>query len=323
MSLEVVDLGGLATFQDGGRLGWRRFGVPASGPMDWFAHRAANALVGNSPGAAAIELGLGEITLRATSDCVVAAAGAGYEMSTSIWTFPLWCAIRVRGGEILRLKKTSPGNWVYLAVAGGFEVEPVLGSRSTYPRGGLGRMLQTGERLKVGKPARPLDALAARTLSPGKRCMYGQSLVVDVILGPQAERFDPRGIETLLESEYTLSASFDRMGYRLEGSAIANGGGADLISEGMVPGSVQVPANGLPIVMMADGPTTGGYPKIACVARADLPRLAQCEPGLSRIRFRATTVEAAQARYRQLDGGLEAGIVAGDDWQDFVELNSL
>ena len=124
--------------------------------------------------------------------------------------------------------------------------------------------------------------------------------MIEVIAGPQQERFTEDGIQTFYGSEYTLSKSFDRMGYRLEGNPISHAGSADLISEGMTMGSVQVPANGQPIVMMADSPTTGGYPKIANVAKANLPLLAQCESGVSKIRFKETTVQEAQENYRKL-----------------------
>src|SRR5574337_446852 len=135
---EILDVSGLVTIQDLGRTGWRRFGVPASGPMDSFALRAANLLVGNSSGAAAIEIGAGEIELGAVNDYVIAAAGAGYSLSVYIWDFPLWGSCFVRAGWTVRLKKSGFGMWAYLAVAGGIDVEPVLDSRSTYLRGKFG-----------------------------------------------------------------------------------------------------------------------------------------------------------------------------------------
>jgi biotin-dependent carboxylase-like uncharacterized protein len=308
--LEVLETSGLVTFQDAGRRGWQRFGVPVSGPMDWFAQRAANALTGNPLDAAVIEIGLGEAVFRARRDCVVAVTGAGYEVLTYVWTFPLWTSFYVRAGLEIRVQKTAGGNWAYLAVAGGFALEPVLGSASTYLRGGLGAALSAGDWLPVGTPAGDLGRLAARTFPVENHLAYSQAPVVEVIAGPQTERFTPAGRQTFFQSEYTLSASFDRMGYRLEGSPVAHRSGADLISEGMTVGSVQIPANGQPIVMMADGPTTGGYPKIACVTRSGLPLLAQCETGLSRIRFRETTVAAAQAQFRGLCQGLQTGVVA-------------
>jgi len=297
--LEVLDVSGLVTFQDSGRLGFQSFGVPGSGPMDWFAHQAANVLVGNLANATVIEIGLGEAIFRANHNCVLAVSGAGYEVSNYVWTFPLWTSFFVRVGWHVHVKKKSGGNWAYLAVAGGFEVDSILGSRSTYLRGGLGNAIQAGDLLKTGKPSDELEELAARTFPFEENMAYSQSPVIEVIAGPQKERFTEDGIQTFYESEYSLSASFDRMGYRLEGKSISHSAGADLISEGMTMGSVQIPANGQPIVMMADAPTTGGYPKIANVIRTDLPLLAQCETGISKIRFKETTVEKAQQKLRK------------------------
>jgi biotin-dependent carboxylase-like uncharacterized protein len=298
--LEVLDVSGLVTFQDSGRHGWQSFGVPVSGPMDWFAHQAANTLAGNSIGATVIEIGLGEVVFRAKHNCVLAICGAGYEVSNFIWIFPLWTSFFVRAGWRVHIKKKSGGNWAYLAAAGGFEADATLGSQSTYLRGGLGNAIHAGDLLQIGKFVRDLLKLAARTFPIEKYLTYSQSPVIEVIAGPQKARFTEEGFQTFLNSEYTLSKSFDRMGYRLEGNPISHSAGADLISEGMTMGSVQVPANGQPIVMMADAPTTGGYPKIANVIRADLPLLAQCEAGVSKIRFKETTVEKAQGKYRKL-----------------------
>jgi allophanate hydrolase subunit 2 len=146
-----------------------------------------------------------------------------------------------------------------------------------------------------------LTKLAARDFPVEKYINYSQTPVIDVIAGPQADRFTDAGIQTFYGSEYTLSKSFDRMGYRLEGDPISHVGSADLISEGMTMGSIQVPANGQPIIMMADSPTTGGYPKIANVTRASLPILAQCEAAKSKIQFRDTSVEDAQGILRKLN----------------------
>lgn len=298
--LEALDVSGLVTFQDSGRHGWRSFGVPASGPMDWFACHIANLLTGNPSNAAVIEIGLGEAVFRAKHNCVLAVTGAGYEVSNYVWTFPLWTSFFARAGWVVHIKKKSGGNWAYLAAAGGFEVDSILGSRSTYLRGGLGNAIQTGDVLQTGKPPRELLKLAARDFPAEKYMLYNQSPVIEVIAGPQKDGFTEEGFQTFLNSEYTLSKSFDRMGYRLEGSSIEHIKNANLISEGMTMGSVQIPANGQPIIMMADSPTTGGYPKIANVVKTGLPLLAQCEASVSKIRFAETTVQEAQEKYRKL-----------------------
>ena len=298
--LEVIDVSGLVTFQDSGRHGFASYGVPNSGPMDWFAYQAANSLVGNSVNAPVIEIGLGEAVFRAKRNCVLAVTGAGYEVLNYVWTFPLWTSFFVRAGWYVHVKKKSGGNWAYLAAAGGFEVDSILGSRSTYLRGGLGDSIHADDILQTEKPSNELLKLAARNFPVEKYMAYTQTPVIELLTGPQKERFTKEGYQTFLNSEYTLSSSFDRMGYRLEGNPIAHSAGADLVSEGMTMGSIQIPANGQPIVMMADSPTTGGYPKIASVVKTSLPLLAQCESGVSKIRFKEITVKEAQEKYRKL-----------------------
>jgi antagonist of KipI len=309
MSLEVIEVNGLATIQDSGRRGWRKYGVPVSGPMDTFAFQAANALVGNAPGHAALEIGLGDITFRALHDCVISVTGLGFGLSIYVWDFPLWSSYYVRGGWVVRLTRLDAGMWAYLAVAGGVQAQPVLDSRSTYLRGhfgGLdGRPLQAGDILRSGTPARSLLELAAWSLPEVLRPAYSDAPTIDVIMGPQEKYFTEASITTFMSQDYTVSNTSDRMGYRLEGAALAHHNKTELISEGMAMGAIQVPSNGQPIVMMADSPTTGGYPKIGTVASADLPLLAQCVPGRSRIRFRETTVAKAQNKYGELMSGLE------------------
>lgn len=308
MSLEILEVNGLATVQDTGRIGWRKFGVPTSGAMDTFALRAANLLAGNVPISTAVEIGMGGITLRALRDCVIAVTGVGYALSVYIWDFPLWSSYYLRSGWTIRLDKLDYGMWAYLAVSGGVQTPPTLGSSSTYlhgPFGGLdGRRLQAGDVLQSGISSRSLTDLAARTLPAEAQPVYSDNLTLDVILGPQDEYFTEESIATCFSSEYLVSPTSDRMGYRLEGPALTHLGKTELLSEGMTMGAIQVPSGGQPIVMMADSPTTGGYPKIGTVASADLPLLAQCAPGRSRIRFRKTTVAKAQKKYRDLMSGL-------------------
>jgi antagonist of KipI len=311
MSLEIVELSGLATIQDSGRIGWRKFGVPVSGPMDAFAFRAANKLAGNDSNCAIIEIGLGDITFRALRDCVVAIAGIGYSVSIYVWDFPLWSSYYVRAGWTVHLNKLDFGMWAYIAIAGGIETKSILGSQSTYLRGhfgGLaGRQLQAGDILKSGTPSHSLNDLAARTLPEYVRPVYSDNPIVDVILGPQEKYFTQESIAACfaMSQEYSVSTTSDRMGYRLEGTPLIQSNKSELISEGMTMGSIQIPSNGQPIVMMADSPTTGGYPKIGTVASGDLPLLAQCVPGKSKIRFRETTVAKAQKKYHALMRGLD------------------
>lgn len=314
MSLEILEVNGLATLQDSGRTGWRKFGVPTSGAMDMFAFRAANLLAGNDPHCAAVEIGLGGIVLRALHDCVVSVAGVGFALSIYIWDFPLWSSYYARGGWTIRLDKLDFGVWAYLAISGGVQTPLVLDSSSTYLRGAFGgldgRRLQAGDVLRSGIPSRPLNELAARTLPELARPAYSDNPTIDVVMGPQEKYFADDSAATFLSQAYTISPTSDRMGYRLEGPALVHRDKVELVSEGMTMGAIQVPANGQPIVMMADSPTTGGYPKIGTVVRADLPLLAQCAPGKGRIRFRRTTVAQAQEKARRLMGRLGGSIEA-------------
>ncbi|HXD12209.1 MAG TPA: hypothetical protein VN653_19220, partial [Anaerolineales bacterium] len=193
--------------------------------------------------------------------------------------------------------------------AGGVLSQRVLDSVSTNLRGHFGgvdgRQLQIGDVLKSANPSHSLSDLAARTLSESVRPLYSDNPTVDVIMGPQEKYFTDESIATFMSQEYVVSNTSDRMGYRLEGAALKHRSNVELISEGMTMGAIQIPSNGQPIVMMADSPTTGGYPKIGVVASADLPLLAQCVPNKSRIRFRETTVAKAQKKYRALMSGLE------------------
>jgi biotin-dependent carboxylase-like uncharacterized protein len=275
---------------------------------------------------AVIEIGLGEATFRARQDCILAVTGAGYQLSVYLWEFPLWDSFFVRAGWKIHLSKTDQGTWAYLAVAGGFQTQPVLGSRATYLRAALGgfngRQLQAGDVvLTTALPRLPYE-LAARSLREEARPNYQDRPVVNVIPGPQTEYFTDESIQAFLSGEYSISLTSDRMGYRLEGPPLVRRGKVELISEGMAPGAIQVPAGGQPIVMMADCPTTGGYPKIGAVASADLPVLAQCVPDKSKIRFQKTTIEKAQERYRALINGLKSNIVETDshEFQDRSEL---
>ncbi len=301
--LSVLDGGLLTTVQDLGRRGYERFGVPVAGAVDPFALRAANLLVGNPPGAAALEITIAGPRLLADDDCLIAVAGADLSLRVHGWDLPPWAAILVRRGWTIEFGRRQAGCRAVLAVAGGIDVPAVMGSRSTYLPGrfgGLeGRPLRSGDTLPVGAAAPDILAAAGRCLDPSVLPHYSDSPTVRVVLGPQDDRFTAEGLATFLSSEYQVSGTSDRMGCRLEGPVIAHGGPAEIISDGIPLGAVQVPADGRPIVLLADRQTTGGYPKIATVISADIPLLAQCVPGQSRVRFAASSVEEAQAVYRR------------------------
>lgn len=313
--LQILDPGFLTTVQDGGRYGYQALGVPVSGAMDWFALRAANALAGNPADAAVLEFAPGGLTLQAGSDCLLALTGRGFRLEVDGRRLPPWMAVFVRRGWLVRVTADAGAGWGYLAVAGGLALPPVLGSRATYLRGGfggyLGRALRAGDILVPGRSAdaAALIARAGRDLQPPAFYNHssGETASLAVIPGPQADWFTDEGLAAFYGSEYSISPLSDRMGYRLEGAAIPHRPGTgELLSEGVVFGAVQVPADGKPIILMADRQTAGGYPKPAVVATADLPALAQTPPGAGRVRFRQTTVTEAQARLREVLSAVNA-----------------
>jgi antagonist of KipI len=318
VTLEVLEGGLLTTVQDLGRYGYERFGIPVAGAMDPFALRAANALVGNAWDQAALEITITGPVLRARQSCLIAVTGGNLTPRLNGREIPLWTAIFVRRGGIIDFGGRKSGCRAYLAVAGGFDVPPVMGSRSTYLRGSFGgfkgRALQQSDVLPVGSSRVHLPSLAGACLPAEGLPPYSDELEVQVIFGPQDDYFTEEGLATFLSGEYQVSLTADRMGYRLQGPVIAHKETADIISDGIALGTVQVPADGQPIIMMADRQTTGGYTKIAAVVSADMPLLAQCLPGKSRIRFKASTVEEAQERYRQMRRNLEREIEEGLEW---------
>jgi len=305
MALEVLREGGmLTTVQDLGRYGYQRYGVPVAGAMDQFALRAANLLVGNPPDAAALEITMTGPTLRATDKCLIAVTGADLALRLNNWEMPPWMAILVRQGWIIEFGGRRTGCRAYLAVAGGIKVTPVIGSRSTYLSGGFGgfegRALRQNDLIPLSGASFHSLSLAGRSFPPDLIPNYSQAPEIRVVLGPQDDYFTDEGIATFLSSEYQVSPASDRMGYRLRGPEIAHQGRADIISDGIALGSVQVPADRQPIVMMADHQTVGGYPKIATVISADIPLLAQCLPNQSAVTFEAVSVGEAQLRYRRM-----------------------
>ncbi len=317
-ALRIRACGPLTSLQDAGRPGWQRFGVSTSGAMDRLALAAANAIVGNPPGAGAVELALaggaftaedGPVRAAVTgAPCPVSVDGRGVAPGTSVL---------VRPGETLEIGAMREGVYAYLAAAGGFDAAPALGSVSLHPRariGGVdGRACRPGDRLgAAGRPG--LDPSSDSSLDLSLELALDLSrdpwlldpdAPLRVVLGPQDDHFTRDGVATFLGGAYRVTAEADRMGYRLSGPRVEHREGFNIVSDGIVSGSVQVPGSGEPIVMMADRQTTGGYPKIATVISADLRVLAQRRPG-SPVRFRAVPVEEAQAIARE-----RAALIAG------------
>lgn len=307
MSLKITGAGPLVTVQDLGRFGFQRFGVPTSGAMDGLAIRAANELVCNPWNAACLEIGLGGVSAISDEPCVVALTGRGVSLVVDDHPLPGWSAVYLRPGWQIEVKRLDWG-WAYLAIAGGIDVPLVLESRSTYLRGRLGglegRSLLSGDILNVIPSELGAD-IAGRDMSPPE---YTDEVMAEVIPGPQLDRFTEAGVQAFLSAEYTVGLESDRMGYRLAGDRIAHTRGADLVSDGIVLGTVQVPQSGQPILMMSDHATTGGYTKLATMTTLDTWRVAQCMPGKGKVRFKTVGVEVAQSQYRQTLGRLAAQV---------------
>lgn len=293
--VEVLDPGLLTTVQDAGRAGHRRVGVSGAGPADAPAHAAANRAVGNAPSAAALECTVAGPALAFLAPLPFAVAGADLgavleRADLGVWPVPPGASVLARPGNVLHFTGRRSGCRAYVALRGGIDVPEVLGSRATdlsSAFGGLaGRALAAGDRLAASPTAG--EGAPSRDSPPE---WHAASSTVRVVSGPQADHFDPETIARFLASPWRVGAASDRVGCRLEGEPLRHRGPAEILSDGMVPGSIQVPPDGRPIVMLADGPTTGGYPKIGTVVTADLPRLAQLVPGEGNVRFEAVQIE--------------------------------
>lgn len=280
--LQVRETGPLATVQDLGRPGLAALGVGRSGAADPAALRLGNRLVGNDESAAGIEVTLGGLVLRARGDVLVAITGAPCAVTVAGAGAGLNGPLRVPAGTELALGVPSAGLRSYVAVRGGVDVPPVLGSRSTDTLAGLGPdVLGPGSELPVGAPpaGHPLLDVAPVAAPPGGEVTLG------VVRGPRDDWFTGAALERLTGSPYEVTADSNRVGMRLRGATLERSRPGELPSEGMVPGALQVPPTGLPTLFLVDHPVTGGYPVVAVVVSGDLGRAAQLRPGQT-VRFR-------------------------------------
>src|SRR5437868_1661083 len=293
--LIVSEIGPASSVQDGGRHGAQRYGLTPSGAMDQLALAAANVLVGNTPFAAAIEIGPFGAAFTAREGAVrVAVAGASRNTDISGSAVALDASMTLADGETLTLGFARGGSFSYLAIEGGIAGEPMFGSLAVNARAGLGspypRPLQTGDELEA--------ASASGAAEQHIELPTAADAPIRVIWGPQDDEFADDTKKLFIDSEWKISATSDRMGYRLEGPVIKHLHGHNIVSDGTVNGSLQVPGNGQPIVLMRDRGTTGGYPKIATVISADFGRFAQT-PASRAFRFKAVSMAEAQAAARQ------------------------
>jgi hypothetical protein len=298
--LVLLNVGPATSIQDGGRFGTQRYGLPPSGAMDRVSLAVANCLVGNSDDNAAIEVGPLGMTLMARDGAIrVALAGAARHADVAGNPLLLNQTVLIAEGETLKLGPARNGVFSYLAFEGGIGGEPIFGSLSVNARSGIGspypRPLGVGDEISVG------NAL----LSPNERQLDIPEPAkgpIRVVMGPQEDEFD-EARDLFLASDWVISATSDRMGYRLEGPKISHTKGHNIVSDGTVNGSIQVPGSGQPIVLMMDRGTTGGYPKIATVISADLGRFAQMPAG-SKFRFAAISVTSAQDEAKKMSAAM-------------------
>ncbi len=306
MSISVQRPGLLTTIQDMGRPGRQHLGVPVNGVMDEISHRIANLLVGNDESEATLELTVNGPTLRFDEDAVIALCGANMGGAADGESLPWWRPVRVPKGTTLTFGRPEIGARAYLAVAGGFDVPAVFGSRSTALSGGYGgfrgRALKKGDVLALRAPEEAHTPRWVRLLirhhhglaypnwsvSRARMPYRVRPQVVRVLPGRHWQLFSVAAREQLTRALYRVALDSNRMGYRLEGAPLETRRAVDVLSEGVVMGAIQVPPGGDPIVLMADRQTTGGYPVIAVVASIDLPVVAQIAPGED-VQFRMIT----------------------------------
>jgi len=310
--LRVLAPGLLTTVQDLGRPGYQSLGIPVGGALDPVSLRAANALVGNEPQVGALEVAyMGPTLLVEDGEARLSFVGADAsieilsdEMATRGRRIASMRSVRVRRGEVVRVGSLTRGAVLYIAVEGGFAIAPVLGSVSTYLRGAIGgwegRALTAGDCLPLqrNEPSEREDCeIIGLDLAPLARYR--------AIVGPQSDHFSAAAIEKFFDSEYVVSTGADRMGMRLKGPVLQHARGFNIISDGIAPGSVQVPGNEQPIVLLADRQTVGGYPKIATVISADLPAISRLPIG-AKVRFAPVCIEEAEAARRRFVADIEA-----------------
>ena len=311
-ALKVLIPGLHTTVQDLGRFGWQALGVPVSGALDGLSLRLGNALVGNRPETAALEILHSGPSFEVAADTVqIAVAGLGAALAIEGERGRIvaaWHSVSLVRAEVFQVVLGRESVCAYLAVEGGIAVPPVLGSASTYLRAGLGgfegRSLRPGDLVPLAverASERPEQRLPAPPPATGDQPIH-------VILGPQQEYFTEEAVATLLDAEFQISTSADRMGMRLDGPRLCHRDGWDIVSDAIATGAIQVPGSGQPILLLADHQTTGGYPKIATVISADLPVVGRRRPG-DTIRFAAVTVEEAEKLARDSEHRL-ASVIA-------------
>ncbi|MCP4690230.1 MAG: biotin-dependent carboxyltransferase [Desulfobacterales bacterium] len=308
-TLEIISPGIHTTIQDKGRFGFGQYGVAPSGALDGFSLRIGNLLVGNPEDEACLETVLLGLSIKFLSDAVIAVTGADLQPALNNAPLAMWQSHAVKKGDALTCKGPKSGCRAYLAVGRGILLPRVMGSKSTNLPAGFGgmdgRALKKGDILSTGA-GQDAPGPAGRVVDPGRIPVYTAQWTLRVIPGPQDDHFSPSGLDAFLHSEYTASTRSDRTGIRLEGEKIEQKPGLaeSIISEGVIPGAIQVPGDGLPIIILVET-VTGGYRKIAAVISADLPLLGQVKPG-DRVRFQAVSMPEAIEAARDMEENIQS-----------------
>jgi len=310
--IEILTTGLPNTVQDLGRPGYLALGISHGGAMDSQALAIANLMLGNDPSAAGLEVALYPFRLRAHVDISLAITGADCPISIGDRGYPSWWATAIRAGEVVVLEAPRSGARSYIAFAGGLDVPPVMGSRATDVKGGFGglggRGLSRGDRLRLNTAECLLPAGGfGVAVEERQATRNGNAYPIELRVLPAAEfdAFTPQSHAAFTGGEWSITNDANRMGYRLSGEALSLVSPLELLSHGIVPGTVQVPPSGQPIIQLADANTCGGYPKIATVIETDLWRLAQAPVG-ARLRFVPVSAEAATVSLRTARQQLEA-----------------
>lgn len=296
-SIKVVKPGLCTTVQDIGRIGFQQFGIPVSGVMDEYAFAVGNFLVESDKNNAVLEVPFLGPTLEFDFDISIAITGANLSPKINNQDVAMWKNITIKKGDVLSFGAIKNGARAYIAFAGEIDVPTINGSKSTLLKSKLGgfegRQLKVGDVINIKNPR----VVTKRNILASKYIpVYSNVEEIKIVLGPQDDYFTEKGVETFLNSEYVITKDADRMGMRLVGEVIEHKDKADIISDAAVFGSIQVPGNGQPIILLADRQTTGGYTKIATVIKADLPKLSQMIPD-GKIKFKKLNIEEAQAEY--------------------------
>lgn len=323
MSIKVCRPGLLTSIQDLGRYGFQKYGVITSGAMDVTSLRIANLLVGNEEGEAALEVTLMGTSLLFEEDLLIAITGGNLSATIDGEPIPLWRPVYVKKGSFLLFKACQSGCRAYVAVSGGFAVDVVMNSKSTYLRGIIGgykgRALKEGDILQCNEmPQRAVELFqqlknkvcsqqfttANWHVNPEAFIEIRKNAVIRVIRGGEFERFTSSSQAQFFEQDFQITPMSDRMGYRISGQTLQLKESFELISEAVSHGTIQVPKDGNPIILLADRQTIGGYPKIAQVATVDLPLIAQLKPG-EKLRFKEITLEEAEQLYLENEQKME------------------